>query len=46
MLREQLTKEGKDFDEVFKKIHDIAIKALISITDIELKAQENKRIII
>ena len=40
MLGEQLTKEGKDFDEVFKKIHDIAIKSLISMYDIEIEIED------
>ena len=42
MLREQLTKEGKDFDEVFKKIHDIAIKAVIAMTNTEIQEENNK----
>ena len=40
ILREQLEKEGKDFNKVFKKIHDIAIKSLISMYDIEIETED------
>ena len=36
MLREQYKKEGKDFNELFKKIQDIAVKSIISMHEGEI----------
>ncbi len=41
MLKNQLEKEGNDFNEVFEKIHDIAIKALISMYDKEIDKEDS-----
>ena len=43
MLKEQLKKEGKDFELVFQQIKDIAIKAIISMTSKEIEDEKSKR---
>ena len=43
MLRNQLEKEGRNFDEIFKKIQDIGIKAIISMTHTELEEEDKKK---
>ena len=39
LLREYYKKEGKNFDEVFKKIQDIAVKSIISMHDEEIQTE-------
>jgi hypothetical protein len=39
LLREHYKKEGKDFDELFKKIQDIAVKSIISMHEIEIETE-------
>ena len=41
-LKEYYKKEGKDFDKVFKKIQDIAIKSVIGISKTEIETEDFK----